>query len=261
MAALTPALLALDFDGVLCDGLIEYFQSTWRAYCRIWPDGPSSPPEGVADRFYRLRPVIETGWEMPILLQALLQNIPDDEILSHWPTLAEQLVQEAKLVPTELSALLDGTRDEWIAADLESWLANHRFYPGVVEQVQTWLTSPLMLIIITTKEGRFVHQLLQQQGIGLAEHQIIGKESRKPKAQSLRELLAAHHLTPDRVWFVEDRLKTLQGVQKQPDLADVRLFLAEWGYVTDRDRQIAQNDQQIHLLSLAQFTQDFSEWP
>jgi 3-deoxy-D-manno-octulosonate 8-phosphate phosphatase KdsC-like HAD superfamily phosphatase len=27
-----PQTLALDFDGVLCDGLLEYFETAWRAY-------------------------------------------------------------------------------------------------------------------------------------------------------------------------------------------------------------------------------------
>ena len=31
-----PQILASDFDGVICDGLIEYFASTERAYQKIW---------------------------------------------------------------------------------------------------------------------------------------------------------------------------------------------------------------------------------
>gem|GEM_PF-4100580 len=30
MTIKTPTLIALDFDGVLCNGLIEYFQTAWR---------------------------------------------------------------------------------------------------------------------------------------------------------------------------------------------------------------------------------------
>ncbi|NEQ22656.1 MAG: HAD family hydrolase, partial [Microcoleus sp. SIO2G3] len=62
------------------------------------------------------------------------------------------------------------------------------------------------------------------------------------------------------IWFVEDRLKTLQSVLAQSDLADVRLFLADWGYNTPAERERAQQQPQIHLLSIAQFTQDFNSW-
>ena len=31
-------ILALDFDGVLCDGMREYFEASRRTYVRVWPD-------------------------------------------------------------------------------------------------------------------------------------------------------------------------------------------------------------------------------
>src|SRR5919106_1797435 len=33
-----PALLVLDFDGVVCDGRPEYFETAWRAYVATWPE-------------------------------------------------------------------------------------------------------------------------------------------------------------------------------------------------------------------------------
>ncbi|MCZ8160393.1 MAG: HAD family hydrolase, partial [Microcystis sp. LE19-196.1B] len=33
----SPRILALDFDGVLCDGMIEYFQISKRTYETLWP--------------------------------------------------------------------------------------------------------------------------------------------------------------------------------------------------------------------------------
>ncbi len=55
-----PDILTLDFDGVLCDGMQEYFEASRRTYMRIWPDEPaprrgafsgvSRPPTGDHDR-------------------------------------------------------------------------------------------------------------------------------------------------------------------------------------------------------------------
>ena len=36
-----PHILALDFDGVLCDGMREYFEASRRTYRRVWPDEPA----------------------------------------------------------------------------------------------------------------------------------------------------------------------------------------------------------------------------
>ena len=80
----SPQILALDFDGVLCDGLLEYFETAWRAYCQVFEETLPNPPAGLADRFYPLRPVVESGWEMPLVLRALLGGIADEAILTHW---------------------------------------------------------------------------------------------------------------------------------------------------------------------------------
>lgn len=263
MAEKQPSILALDFDGVVCDGLIEYFQTAWQSYCQLWTPTDPTPPEGLASRFYRLRPVVETGWEMPVLIRSLLIGIPETEIFSNWESIAAEQVQEAGLTPTQLSAQVDRVRDEWISRDLDNWLAQHRFYPGVADRLRQTLTEPVYLVIITTKEGRFVHQLLQQQQVDLPESQIFGKEVRQPKAQTLRDLLqqfSPRPTEPVEIWFVEDRLKTLQAIQTQPQLNSVQLFLGDWGYNTADDRDMAAQDSRIHLLSLSQFSQAFSEW-
>lgn len=256
----TPTLLALDFDGVLCDGLIEYFQTAWKAYCQIWSPADTHPPAGLAEQFYRLRPVVETGWEMPVVLRSLLLGQPEEKILAQWNILAQQQIQADGLTPAQLSAAVDGIRDAWIEADLNNWLAQHRFYPGVIDRLQQILHSPTDVFIVTTKEGRFVRQLLQQQGIALDESQIFGKEVQRPKAQTLRSLLQRSNHDAVTLWFIEDRLKTLQAIETQADLQAVRLFLADWGYNTPGDRNDAKADPNIRLLSLQEFAQDFSSW-
>ncbi len=255
-----PTILALDFDGVLCDGMLEYFQSTWRTYCKIWQRAEVNPPEDLEPSFARLRPVIETGWEMPVLMRSLVLGMSESEILADWHSVAQHIVEKENLNQTELAKILDQTRDEWIAEDLSGWLSLHRFYPGVVETLKMAIASPIETVIITTKEGRFVKQLLQQQGVDLGATAIFGKECKRPKHQILRELISQSQSEPV-VWFVEDRVNTLRSVQQQPDLTTVKLYLADWGYNTESDRILAQKTPGIHLISLAEFASDFSNWP
>ena len=128
MTIKTPTLIALDFDGVLCNGLIEYFQTAWRTYSQIWQLSDEVQSNDLVEKFYRLRPVIEIGWEMPVLIRALILGIGEEAIFEEWQAIAQKIVFEEGLDRGEIGACLDSTRDEWIAKDLEGWLSLHQFY-------------------------------------------------------------------------------------------------------------------------------------
>ncbi|MGK7939152.1 MAG: HAD family hydrolase [Crocosphaera sp.] len=255
-----PKILALDFDGVICNGLKEYFQTTIKTYQKIWLNQSENNLQIWANSFYQLRPVIETGWEMPILLRALVLDYKKAEIESNWHEICSEIVNEENLNKQQVMSELDGVRDHWIKTDLEGWLRLHEFYPNVLETLAKILNSSTLLYIVTTKEGRFVKQLLKQQNLAFPESNIFGKEVKQPKYETLRQILKTNQETPDNLWFVEDLLKTLIKVQNQPDLSKISLFLANWGYNTPKTHNLVQQDSEIFLLSLERLSQDFSQW-
>ena len=59
-----PNILALDCDGVLCDGMQESFEASRRSAMSVWPD-ETVPGEDLCPVFRTLRSVIMTGWECP----------------------------------------------------------------------------------------------------------------------------------------------------------------------------------------------------
>ncbi|ELS04453.1 hypothetical protein Xen7305DRAFT_00041870 [Xenococcus sp. PCC 7305] len=252
-----PRLLALDFDGVICDGLREYFVTTQKTYHQIWQEDSVAMTDGFAEVFSQLRPVIETGWEMPVLLRSLVLGITPEDILSQWHLLREQIVTKEDLDKKFLSNALDSTRDNWINNDLDNWLSLHRFYPGILSKLQYIINSDCHFYIVTTKEGRFVKRLLGQQGITLPADNIIGKECKRPKYETLRLLRDKIAESDLSIWFIEDRLKTLELVRQQSDLSKVQLFLADWGYNTAPERERAQQHPEIKLISLAEFTKTY----
>jgi len=255
--ASTPTILALDFDGVLCDGTAEYFGAAWRVWRRLRPSVAPDPPRGLVDRYARVRPVVEHGWEMPLLVMALLAGAGEAEILERWRP--EVLLGKLGRTRDEIAAVLDVVRDEWIAADEADWLDHHRFYPGVIHRLRRLGGGPTRVVIVTTKEGRFARKLLVRQGLDLGVEDVYGKEAGRPKPEILRELVEPRSSARS-LWFVEDRLKTLEGVKSTPGLDDVGLFLAGWGYNTPRDREAARGDSRVVLLSLERFAGDFPAW-
>jgi phosphoglycolate phosphatase-like HAD superfamily hydrolase len=251
-------LIALDFDGVICDGLIEYFQTAWQAYCELFQPVREDPPEGLADQFYRLRPVVETGWEMPVLIQVLVKGVPAAQIFEQWPQMALPYLEAQGLTKAQSVKALDGVRDRQIQSNLPTWLNLHRFYPGMIDRLGELLKSDLPIYIVSTKEGRFIKQLLSQSGLDFPAERIIGKEVKRPKYETLRLLKEKHSVT--HIWFVEDRLPALSEVKAQSDLSEVTLFLADWGYNLEADRVRARQDSRIHLLSLEKVVQEFDQW-
>jgi phosphoglycolate phosphatase-like HAD superfamily hydrolase len=251
-----PAILALDFDGVLCDGMREYFESAWRAYRRLRPGAPPAPPVGLFQRFARLRPLVETGWEMPVLIGALLAGASRASLARDWRP--EAWLADVGGSREAVGDALDRVRDEWIAGDEPGWLASHVFYPGVIERLRGLAGGPARIVVVTTKEGRFARKLLARQGVTLGDADVYGKEARRSKGTILLELVAGGDAA--RVWFVEDRLRTLEDVTREPALDGARLFLAAWGYNTAADRAAAQRDGRIVLLSLDRFCGDFARW-
>jgi hypothetical protein len=92
---------------------------------------------------------------------------------------------------------------------------------------------------------------------------IQGKETGTHKCDNLRALIATYEAAHGRrpsLWFVEDRLETLQHVTTHTDLDDVGLFLAAWGYNTPELRASVQDHGRIRLLGLEQFQAGLTTW-
>ena len=261
---IVPDILALDFDGVCCDGMREYFETSRRTHALIWPAEPM-PGAGHFDVFAALRPVILSGWEMPVLLHAITQGRPRAEILAGWERVRDQLVAEGPIagpaLVDRLGQTLDRVRRESIATDLAGWLGLHAPY-GSLEELRRLVAEPAQAVLVTTKEGEFARLILDRWEVRLAD--VQGKETGVHKCLNLRGLIAAWvgtHGRRPRLAFVEDRLETLQHVTTHPDLDDVALFLAAWGYNTEAARATAAADPRIRLLTLEQFRAGLAAWP
>ena len=263
-----PTLLALDFDGVVCDGRPEYFETAWRAYVDAWPPPALTPgrPDGVAARFATLRPLIESGWEMPLLVHALLAGVGEERLANRhvWLNTAKGLMAEAGVSAETLGRALNRTRDEWFARDPDGWLTHHRFYPGIVARMASLADAGPRVVIVTTKAERFVRALLAAQNPRLTTIQVIGREpgAPVPKPVTLRRLADKYGVGPDGrgLWFVEDMLETLEATATRPELAGARLFLADWGYNTAEDRAGLSAAGRITLLSLDRFAGPLEAW-
>lgn len=247
-------ILALDFDGVICDGLLEYFETSKRTYQEIWHSENSAQIEQFREQFYRLRPVVETGWEMPLLLRCLSLGISEQSIFENWHLIVENTVKTENLDPKLLGKKVDQVRDNWIKTDVNNWLSLHRLYPGIKAKINQLINQNMTIYIVSTKEGRFIKEILQQEAIIIPENQIIGKECQRKKHETLRLILKDNNTNPENMSFIEDRIEPLERVHQEADLKGINLSLADWGYNTKVTQLRAKNLGFINLLTLENFT-------
>ncbi|MCP9776024.1 HAD family hydrolase [Cyanobium sp. WAJ14-Wanaka] len=245
-------LLVFDFDGVLVDGMAEYWWSARRAAMALVPD--LSLPEQAPAGFAKLRPQIHKGWEM-VLMAAELGR-PDLELaalVASYQAQLEQALLRWGLSPDQLQGALERVRSEAIGKDLPGWLRLHHFYPGVLERLQQLACAGSPWAVLTTKGGEFARQILQ--AAGLEPWALFGHEQGS-KCEVLAQLLASEYRP---IWFVEDRRPTLELVRSQAELAAVRCFLVSWGYLAPGDHQ--QLPDGIHWLEPEIFAAPLAQWP
>ena len=149
------------------------------------------------------------------------------------------------LTKPELQQLFGAERDHWIATDLDGWLSYNRYYPGVAETLRH-LRQNARVVILTTKERRFVQQLMRRENIDFAVEDIYGLHEIVNKETALTQFVTSGEYSS--VTFVEDRLATLQRMLPVDALDTVRLAYAPWGYTTPEQRAEAAREPRITVL-------------
>ncbi|PWA77865.1 hypothetical protein CTI12_AA221520 [Artemisia annua] len=261
-------LYALDFDGVLCDSCGETAISAVKAAKVRWPDlfvtVDSSLEDWIVDQMHIVRPVVETGYETLLLVRLLLEmRIPSlrkssvaegltvEGILDNWFNIKPVIMEAWSENRDELVDLFGKVRDEWMEKDLATWVGANRLYPGVSDALKF---ASSQLYIVTTKQGRFADALLRElAGITIPPERIYGLGT-GPKVEVLKKLQKQPEHQGLTLHFVEDRLATLKNVIKEPELDGWNLYLGDWGYNTQKEREEAATYSRIHLLQLSDFS-------
>jgi phosphoglycolate phosphatase-like HAD superfamily hydrolase len=227
---------ALDFDGVLCDSAVETGVAGWKAAIQLWADMPATdiPPRAMTDQFRQFRPQLETGYETIIFMRLLHEGMALESLMANFEHEKQLFLTRYNLDPDDLKQLFGQTRDHWINQDEQQWVNLNPLFSGVAEKLKR-LENQSPWYIVTTKQERFVKQILEANQITLPVERIFGLDRNASKETILTELLQTHQHT--QLFFVEDRLPTLLKVANNPQLKSIKLMLASWGYNTALERQ------------------------
>ena len=228
---MSKTLIALDFDGVVCESGRELALSAWKAARELWPRFKQKgglPSDDEIKNFLAVRPCLHYGYD-GVLLWYLLESMEVETIQQNYETLRVQTLSELSQNVELIHDTLAKTRLSWIEDDLSGWIAEHGFYAGVIETVSEWMhQDELVVAIVTAKEAHLADHLLRAQGLEIPSDLLFGYGS-GTKQETLLKLIDI--FSPEKIIFVEDRLRTLSKTKETEGLAGVELYLATWGYV------------------------------
>ena len=186
---LSPRLLVFDFDGVIVDGMNEYWWSARRAFLRLNPTVDLS--ESIPPQFRQLRPWIHHGWEM-VLIAALiseqrgpLEQLGVQAFVHDYAAHCTAALERFGWDPVLLQQTLEAVRADAVRTDRDSWLALHQPYPGVPERLTAFSEENMAWAVLTTKARDFTAELLAS--MGLKPERLDGHESGS-KPEVLRRL-------------------------------------------------------------------------
>ncbi len=244
-------LLVFDFDGVLVDGMAEYWWSARRAALALRPSLalPLQAPPGFA----QLRPLIHKGWEM-VLIAAELGRAESDPaaMRADYDGALKRALVRWGWQPEPLQRALEDVRRQAIATDRQHWLDLHRPFPGVPERLEALAEEGVDWAVLTTKGEAFAAELLGAHN--LTPLALFGHEQGS-KPEVLLRLAALQRP----LWFIEDRRPTLEAVRATPGLERVRCFLVSWGYVGPQD--LIALPEGVALLDPRRFSAPLADWP
>jgi len=253
-------LLVLDFDGVIVDGIKEYWSSSSQTCLNILSVKEKKNiyfPTEIPSVFKAMRPWVHHGWEMVILAaesanktsQLNLKGI--QHFSKNYSTECSLALNKWGWTPSQLQEALNQTRREAISNNFNQWLNYHQPFSSVVQRLQRLEKEDIEFAVLTTKSIEFTKKLLNC--FNLEPKLLFGHESGS-KIDVLKQLVHKRIIRG----FIEDRRSTLEQVLEDPNLKSIPCYLASWGYLKPQDRKNLPS--RIKLIDLTTQIEDLSNW-
>jgi phosphoglycolate phosphatase-like HAD superfamily hydrolase len=242
-------VLALDFDGVICDSAVECFAIATRTYLDLRPDSPvvevlgqlGGSTKELAERiggssayrdFLELLPLGNRAEDFGVALALRERGC---EVLDQAAYDRERDQQDGDFL-REFHRRFYENRHALLESDPDGWTALMSPYGKFVEILKSRVGEQ-QYAIATSKDRRSVERLLAAYDLAplFPEGRVLDKEAGANKAFHLKELMRRTGCRPEEATFVDDKVNHLDKVAP----LGVRCALAAWGYNAERERELA----------------------
>ena len=232
-------LILFDFDGVIVNGIEEYWLSS-KIACEKYLLNNSKNLDidryiEVPKIFVEIRPWVKYGWEMVLITHEILKkykplnNLTKNSFLENYEENCSKLLFEYSWNSNELQQCLDDARLFQISNDLKKWISLHRPFNEVVSFIKYAKDKGYKIGVISTKGETFTSKILSN--LDIFPELIFGYES-----GSKVDIISNLSLNYNIKGFVEDRRKTLSNILENNQTKFINCYLAEWGYLKKTDK-------------------------
>ena len=232
-------LFLFDFDGVIVDGMNEYWHSALLA-CEKYLDSPDiiidhNLYKQVSNTFIEMRPWVKYGWEMIIIVNEIikrensLNNNNKINFQNKYHQNCEEILLNNSWVSEDLQKCLDKSRKYQIDKDFDSWVNLHKPFYKVIDFIERIKKDKIKSAILTTKGKLFAEKILEK--LNIYPELIFGYES-GTKVEIASKLSNEYEI----LGFIEDRKKTLVDIKQNKYTKHIPCYLADWGYLKKTDR-------------------------
>jgi phosphoglycolate phosphatase-like HAD superfamily hydrolase len=219
-------VLALDFDGVICDSLEEGLLISWNAHAGaavrafVEPGLAGVPPE-VTERFTGCRPFARHlgHWLVPFTISSVPAS--HAEFAARFDELPGQTIDTFTAAAARYRAAVRRTYPD-------EWLSHHIVQPGLDDVLSS-------AYIVTARDGESVGRILRAHGIAVDDTRIFGSSTDKTAA--LRTIAVSEAVDPADVTLVDDNIENCLAARA----GGYDAWWATWGYGTPTDHARAVN--------------------
>ncbi|MDA7493388.1 hypothetical protein OAL12_00345 [Akkermansiaceae bacterium] len=223
-------VVALDFDGVVCDSINECLVTGYNAWGRLfgnekrWATSYNDVPLALRESFRVRRYFVRPAKHYGLLINELLHGrYPRDQISF------DLLAKKTSLDLDAFESTFFECREELRRQDIRAWMDLHRLYPFNNEWFAKMESSSVH--VVTTKDAQSVRELNRHFGLGFDETLIWDKDRTEDKSQAILQIAEIHQCDTKDIIFVDDHPDHLALVKEN---TKAKCFWASWGY-TPRD--------------------------
>jgi phosphoglycolate phosphatase-like HAD superfamily hydrolase len=230
-------MIVFDFDGVLVNSLDEVALTVYNAATGSLFTSLAEIPGSVIEMFKRNRYHVQQIGDAIALMNWCIANHRFDSQRLLSPDEYRTIAIDDTAALNSGTDLIYETRKRFVDKDPGRWLALHRVYQPLWDELLSYRKHPL--VILTNKNHDATSRLCRHFGLEINAADIYSGDNGATKSENVRRIQDRFGI--ELFSFVDDSVKNLKDldIEFNEEKRMLTLLLATWGYTGPEDAGIA----------------------